>query len=73
MLPWLPFAHTALALAPDNCNGSVVMSLTRSTLQWLDLGLKLVAALVKQLGASEEIVSHHPGTEFIITAPLEAG
>jgi two-component sensor histidine kinase len=37
------------------------------------LGLKLIAALVKQLGAGVEIVNHQPGTEFIITAPLEPG
>ena len=33
----------------------------------------VVAALVKQLGTSVEIVSHQPGTEFIINARLEAG
>jgi two-component sensor histidine kinase len=37
------------------------------------LGLKLVAALVKQLGADVEIVDHQPGTEFVITAPVEPG
>jgi two-component sensor histidine kinase len=37
------------------------------------LGLKLVAALVNQLGAGIEIVNHQPGTEFIITAPIEPG
>jgi two-component sensor histidine kinase len=37
------------------------------------LGLKLIAALVKQLGAGLEIVDRQPGTEFIITAPVEPG
>jgi two-component sensor histidine kinase len=37
------------------------------------LGLKLIAALVKQLGAGLEIVDRQPGTEFITTAPVEPG
>ena len=37
------------------------------------LGLKLVSAIVTQLGASMQIGRHQPGTEFIVTAPLEPG
>ena len=34
------------------------------------LGARMVRALTEQLNASLEIVAHHPGVEFVVTAPL---
>ena len=30
----------------------------------------MVRALTEQLNASLEVVAHHPGVEFVVTAPL---
>ena len=35
------------------------------------LGARMVRALAEQLNASLEVVAHHPGVEFLVTAPLE--
>jgi two-component sensor histidine kinase len=35
------------------------------------LGARMVRALTEQLNASLEVVSHHPGVEFVVTAPLD--
>jgi two-component sensor histidine kinase len=34
------------------------------------LGARMVRALAEQLNASLEVVAHHPGVEFVVTAPL---
>ena len=34
------------------------------------LGARMVRALTEQLNASLEVVAHHPGVEFVVTAPL---
>jgi chemotaxis family two-component system sensor kinase Cph1 len=34
------------------------------------LGARMVRALIEQLNASLEVVQHHPGVEFVVTAPL---
>jgi two-component sensor histidine kinase len=34
------------------------------------LGDRMVRALTEQLNASLEVVAHHPGVEFVVTAPL---
>ena len=34
------------------------------------LGARMVRALTEQLNASLEVVEHHPGVEFVVTAPL---
>lgn len=36
------------------------------------LGMRIVSAFAKQAGAQLSIVSHEPGTEFIISIPLDA-
>jgi two-component sensor histidine kinase len=35
------------------------------------LGARMVRALAEQLNASLDVVAHHPGVEFLVTAPLE--
>jgi two-component sensor histidine kinase len=34
------------------------------------LGARMVRALAEQLNASLEVIAHHPGVEFVVTAPL---
>jgi two-component sensor histidine kinase len=34
------------------------------------LGARMVRALAEQLNASLDVVAHHPGVEFVVTAPL---